>query len=330
MNDIITSTFYVKASERVLGYLERVISKVFKELTSDIEIIDQRLEFVCPSNTAKIEMFFQVRKGRLSIIKEKEFVLPGLRDIYLAPALSFKDLTKEVVTMKDYNEGRFSIALNKLSEDVPYLMHLEFDIEDPKFIDKIVDRKVQPDTKELDVRRYWMHAQFKFVKALENLRMRFSELRINDIDFPVYVAIHEDIRLSIPKVFVEELKTVVQWMRERQRERKQQLSRKHLQLQMARTKKGSDLLQLLARLQELLEPAIFKQFIYIGGDYRYYETHRGKDIYSVPFPTWPKVMIVVSRTTLSLDKPAAKGFLDFKYKDFQSRIKDIFEDYYKY
>jgi len=87
--------------------------------------------------------------------------------------------------------------------------------------------------------------------------------------------------------------------------------------------------QLLAKLQELFEPAIFKQFIHISGDYQYYGTLRGTDVYNAPFLTWPKFMIVISRTTLSLDKPAAKGFLDFKYKDFQTEIKNIFEDYYK-
>ncbi len=109
----------------------------------------------------------------------------------------------------------FELIYGKLSEDVPYILGIEFDIENPNFIDRLVHRKVLEDSIE-DQRRYWLHAQLRFVKGLEKV---FSNIRINDLNFDVTVAVHEDVRVSIPSTFKKELELVVQWLRETHREK---------------------------------------------------------------------------------------------------------------
>jgi len=64
------------------------------------------------------------------------------------------------------------------------------------------------------------------------------------------------------------------------------------------------------------------------GSARYYhDCLRGLDYYVAPFPTWPKFMTVITRTSLTLDRPAAEGFLEFHHRDFKSKIENIFGKY---
>jgi len=67
-------------------------------------------------------------------------------------------------------------------------------------------------------------------------------------------------------------------------------------------------------------PQTFRTFLKVERDFYYHDCLRGADYYAAPFPTWPKFMIVITRTNLSLNKPAAEGFLDFNYLDFKRRI----------
>ena len=111
-------------------------------------------------------------------------------------------------------------------------------------------------------------------------------------------------------------------------ERKQRLSLEHLKLLRRRDSTKRDVLELLKRLQDLFLPIVFKKFIEVRDDFRYHDCKRGTDYYSAPFPTWPKFMIITTRTDLSIDKPAAVGYLDFHYKQFRSEIERLFSKYY--
>ena len=60
--------------------------------------------------------------------------------------------------------------------------------------------------------------------------------------------------------------------------------------------------------------------------FRYSDCIRGKELYdAIPFPTFPKSIKIVSRTDLSLDKPANEGRLIYKKKNFQKKISKIFD-----
>jgi len=249
--------------------------------------------------------------------------VPGLRQVFVRPVTSFRNISSECVVV---HGKEFELLYDKLDDNVVYLLEVEFDIEDPKFIDRLVHRKVQDDDMgDEEKRRYWMHAQLRFVKGLEKL---FSNVRVYDLNFDVNVAVHEDIRVSIPSTFRKELEVVVKWLRETDRERKHRLSRAHMILLRKRGKVKSDILEMLRQLQRLFLPVTFRKFIDVGMDFRYYDCRRGTDYYSAPFPTWPKLMIVTTRTDLSIDKPAAKGYLDFYCKQFKLEIGHISHQYY--
>jgi len=121
----------------------------------------------------------------------------------------------------------------------------------------------------------------------------------------------------------------LKWMKETHRERKSRLSQEHLRLLRARrggeTKHGKSGLELLQELQDIFLPKTFRTFLKVEQDFYYHDCLRGADYYAAPFPTWPKFMIVITRTNLSLNKPAAVGLLDFNYLDFKRKIEELFE-----
>ena len=83
--------------------------------------------------------------------------------------------------------------------------------------------------------------------------------------------------------------------------------------------------EVLMDLQDIFEPLQFCTFVDVKSPFRYSDCIRGKEFYDkIPFPTFPKTMKVISRTDLSLDKPAAEGRLIYKKKDLQDKISEVF------
>ncbi len=318
MINILTSDDYRKLTERTLNSINTIIALI-KDFMGDIEILDKELILLCPQSVGRLEMIFQLKKG---IKRKRKFNIPSLRNVYVKPVISFIDVTHECIRFRSHES--FVLLYDKLSPDTPYIFGIEFDIADPKFIKHLVHRKVQEDALE-EHRRYWLHAQLRFVKGLEKI---FPSIRINDLDFDVTIAVHEDVRVSIPSMFKKELEVIVKWLSETQRERKQELSLAHLKLLRKRSVSKGDILNLLKKLQELFLPMYFKRFIEVRQDFQYYDCKRGTDYYSAPFPTWPKFMIVITRTDLSIDKPVTTGYLDFRYRDFRKEIEKLFDKYY--
>lgn len=310
--------------EIAIPVLKRILEKGLKlisKLRSDFSIQGQELTFLCPENREKWSIVFQSKKGLLG--GKKQFLLPSIKKIDVVSLLPLKNVTSRCINLLP--EHGFELIYKNLEEDTPYLLELEFDIENPMFINHLIYRKVQEDTPH-ESRRYWMQAQLKFVDVLDNM---FSNVRFEDLNFDVRVSTHEDIRTSIPSSFKRELEVVVKWMRETDRERKRRLSMEHLRLLRARRggklKHGESILELLQELQDIFLPKTFQTFLKVERDFYYHDCLRGADYYAAPFPTWPKFMTVITRTNLNLDKPAAEGLLDFNYQDFRRKIEELFE-----
>jgi hypothetical protein len=298
-------------------------SKLINELKGDFSIEGQEVTFLCPENLEKWNIVFKSKKGLFG--GKKKFLFPSVKKVSVNSLLPYKDVTSNCVNLLP--EGGFELSYKNLNENTPYLLEVDFDIEDPRFIDHMVYRKVQDDAPDADKKKYWMQAQLKFTDVFEKM---FSNIRLEDLDFDVRVSTHEDIHTSVPGVFRRELEVIVKWMGETDRERKRLLSQEHLALLRAR--KGGKLnkksiLELLQDLQDIFLPKTFRTFLDVQKDFYYHDCLRGIDYYVAPFPTYPKFMTVITRTNLNLDKPAAEGLLEFHRKDFKSKIEDIFGKY---
>ena len=324
MAESISPIFSEKYKETAIPLLEKTLekgSKLIDILKSDFSIEGQELTFLCPENREEWSIVFQCKKGLLG--GKRSFQFPSVRKVSVYSIMPLKDVTSRCVNLLP---GRgFELNYKNLQPNVPYILKVEFDIENPKFIDDLVYKKVQEDTLQ-EYRRYWMQAQLRFIDALEK---SFSEIKFEDLDFSVMVSTHEDIRTAVPASFKKELEVIVKWMKETDRERKSRLSQEHLRLLRARrggeTKRGKSVLELLQELQDIFLPKTFRTFLKVEQDFYYHDCLRGADYYAAPFPTWPKFMIVITRTNLSLNKPAAVGLLDFNYLDFKRKIEELFE-----
>jgi hypothetical protein len=324
MAESLSPIFSEKYKEAAIPLLEKILekgSKLINMLKSDFSIEGQELTFLCPENREVWSIVFQCKKGLIG--GKSSFPFPSVKKISVHSIIPLKDVTSRCVNLLP--QGGFELNYKNLEPNVPYLLKVEFDIKDPKFIDNLVYKKVQQDTLQ-EYRRYWMQAQLRFIDVLEK---RFSEVRFENLNFDVKVSTHEEVRTAVPVSFKKELEVIVKWMKETDRERKSRLSQEHLRLLRARRggeiKHGKSVLELLQELQEIFLPNTFRTFLKVERDFYYHDCLRGADYYAAPFPTWPKFMIVITRTNLSLNKPAAEGFLDFNYLDFKRRIEELFE-----
>lgn len=154
--------------------------------------------------------------------------------------------------------------------------------------------------------------------------MTYKNIELRDLDFFVNVAIHQDIKTSIPKSFARQLEVLLEWSETSDREKKMRLSMEHLRLKRKRELPRKSVLEFLGELQELFMPRKFKRFIEVMKDFRYHDCLRGIEYYNLSFPTWPKFMTVISRTNLNYEYPAATGILIYKYGDFREEIERIF------
>lgn len=324
MVEAIGPIFSTKYKEITTPTLRNILDrglKLIDKLKGDFSIMGQELQFLCPENCEKWSIVFQSRRGLIG--GKKEFPFPLTRKVSVYSIMPLKDVTSKCINL--HSDGTFELYYNNLEDSTPYILSVEFQIENPSFIDNLVYKKVQEDTLT-EYRRYWMQAQLRFVDVLEKM---FSNVRFEDLNFDVRVSTHEDIRTSIPESLKKELEVVVKWMSETDREQKSRLSMEHLRLLRARRggkkKYGKSILELLQELQDIFLPKTFRTFLKVEKDFYYHDCLRGVDYYAAPFPTWPKFMTVITRTNLSLDKPAAEGYLNFNYNNFRSKIEELFK-----
>ena len=296
-------------------------TRIVAALKGDFSIQGQEITFACPENTQKWSVVFLNKKGVLS--GKKSFLSTSIRKINVESLMPYKNVTNECINRLP--EGGFELNYKRLNPNVPYLMNIESEIENPQFLESIVYKKVLDETPNEGKKKYWMEAQLKFTDVFEKM---FSEIRVEELDFGVKVGTHEEIDTAVPRPFKRELDVVVGWMNEADHNVKHVLSQEHSRLLRARKGGGKDgkqaLMQLIQDMQDVFMPNTFKSFLDIKKDFYYHDSLRGIDYYSAPFPTWPKFMTVVTRTDLTLAKPAANGYLEFNQADFRDKVTDVF------
>ena len=218
------------------------------------------------------------------------------------------------------------ILLDKLSKDTDtFWATIEYDIKDNNFLNDLVQRDMQTESISETKNEYWMHAQLKNLRALQT---NYGRLDLQDVDFFVDVAVHQDIKTKIPKPFTVDLEIVAKWISEKERGEKHDLSLEHLRQQRTQRYAGREQ-EVLKDLQDLFIPEQFCTFIDVALPFRYSDCIRGKEFFDkIPFPTFPKAMKVISRTDLNLDNPAVEGRLVYKKKDFQDKISEVFSKWY--
>jgi len=293
-------------------------SKMLADLKNEFIIEDQEISFLCPENIQKWSIYCAIKKGAL-FAGYKRFSVPA-QTVSIRSILPLHDLTNQAIERGNNNE--IKILFKPLKEDQHYVIDFEFEIPEQRFLDALVYRNKLRETPYEDRTEFWMCAQLKFV---ELLKQSYSAFRLEDIDFNVNVAVHQEIKAKIPSEFQRDVELIVKWMKALNPEEKQRLSRQHLLHRRGHPSlKNKDTLELLDRLQDIFTPKIFRGFIDVKKDFHYHDCLRGLDFYALPFPTWPKFMQVVSRTSLTCDRPAAEGTLIFNTSNFKKEVEKAF------
>lgn len=307
------------------------LSKIFK-IT---EKIDKAL--LC-AKLFKIESKDVTLKANEGILEYSVVVLPkatskakknvsfedfDLRRIKIISSPGFREDIDSISTIDKNLTKSFVLNTKNLREDADQF-NFKFDIEckTESVVKDLIRRDHQIEAVGEESNTYWLHAQ---IKKLQDLKDVLRKVNLLDIPFAVNVAVHQDIKTKFPSRRRRELDVIARWAHELDRNRKKVLSGEHLRLKRSRPKE-KDITKLLNDLQDLFLPYKFKSYINVFRDFNFSDCYRGADFYDqIPFRTFPKWMAVISRTDLSVEKPAAMGELIYNKAKFQEDVEKAIE-----
>jgi hypothetical protein len=241
-----------------------------------------------------------------------------LRRLLIISSPGFSDESQAISKIENVDSTVFNINLKKINTNAQeYNIKFEIGCEIEPIVRKLVQKNTQTESVDDEKATYWLHAQ---LKELKDLTKSMRKLDLTDIPFVVNVAVHQDVKTKFPKRRQKELEVIAKWARELDRNRKLALDVEHLSLKL-RKRKEKNITDLLRDLQVLFDPHKFKSFIDVMNEFYYSECFRGTEFYDqIPFRTFPKWMAVISRTDLSVDKPASEGELVYKKADFSDAV----------
>jgi hypothetical protein len=307
------------ASTKGLAIAERGVQTVGKQadrihdaLRGSFHILNQEITIRFPDQVQEVSIAFEATGGVVGQKIRFPFGVPNrvrLRPLRVPSA----DATSTVALSSD----GFEIKTKSMTSNDTYLLDVEYPIPEPRFIDALVQRNVPSESPKGALSEYWLHAALKHPSVLKT---RVGRLDLKDLDFMVDVGIAEHLKTVVPSSLVQELEAGVALLATRNPHEKFRLGRKHAQA-MSHRGKGNTM-ELLGNLQAIFMPDKFRSFVDVKDDFHYGECERGVNFYdTLPIPTWPRTMKVVSRADLSLENPTAKGVLVYRKDDFLDSIK---------
>ncbi|MEM3829600.1 MAG: hypothetical protein QXP36_10355 [Conexivisphaerales archaeon] len=298
--------------ERGIKKLGDRIVETEQEISGEFEILSKETAIYCLERVQKYSAIINLKK--VSIFKKKiEFKHGKVRRCSIRPWNSLERI--DAIAL---HASGFTIDLGKLQSGEKYILEIEYELEDDSFLDSIVDRAKPRETPGSQEDRFWLVAA---LKHLDVIKEDYNKIDLYDLDFRVNVAMTQDLNTKIPKIFKDQIEQLVKVAGPLGRD---ELFKEYYKLRSLKMKEfGRNSLDLLGRLQELFLPTKFSEFINVKEDFRYGGCERGVNEFNVQL-SWPRSMVVISRTDLSLDKPAAHGTLIFKKSEFLDEVGKIF------
>lgn len=302
------------AAERGVNEVARRAEKLRSVLTGDFRVVSEEITIKCPEETEVVSLAFEPHAGAFG--QKVRFPFGRPERAHLRPLEGDPDLFRDALVVHDKG---FDIITRGMGSSRLFLLEVEYEIEHPRLLDGLVQRNTPVESPKTNSTEYWLHAELRHPAALKT---RYGRFDLQDLEFAVDVGIAESVKTVIPDSLVKELETAVALLESREKLRKRALAEEHLEAMQLRG--GESTVRLLGGLQTVFAPAAFRRFLEVKRDFRYGDCERGVSLYdSLPIPTWPRFMKVVSRTDLSLDRPAAQGTLVYKKDEFQRRVGEL-------
>ena len=297
----------------VVDKITNRISKIDRSINDVFRIDGREMTVLCPESTQKYSISLISKKNSFFHNKIR-FKQGKVRRANIRSLIGL-----ESIDAINLVETGFEIDLKKLEPNERYNLDIEYSLDDPRFLDSLVNREVVKETPNEDSTEYWMVAQLKHLEALKS---DYGRIDLRDVDFNVDVGIHQDVNTKIPVGFKDQVETLSQLTKKKGRSEKFKLFRKLMTIQN-KPHAGKEF-EILGSIAEIFSPPSFRKFVDVSQDFHYYNCEKGSNMYDYSFASWPKFMKVTSRTDLGLTKPAAKGTLIYKKSNFMLEIERIF------
>ena len=297
--------------ERAVRKIGQRVEETETVLSKDFEIGEKEIRIHCPERTQSYSATISVKK--VPLLKKRVYFKHGrIKRASIRPVRSLKRIDAIIV-----HEDGLSLDLGKLQSGEDYFMEIDYILEDSEFLDSIVDRSTPRETPH-SPDQFWMVAS---LKHLDLLSSQYGTVDLYDLDFSVDVNISQDLEAKIPKVFRQQIQQLIKVAGPLGRD---ELFREYFNLRQLKSKPyGKDALQKYQEVMDLFIPSKFKTFVDVRGDFEYFSCERGVAEYTLAFLSYPKSMIVTSRTDLTLKEPIAKGRLIYKNISLQEEIEKI-------
>jgi len=320
--DPATGTIITQAGTQALNTAIKTIANRSKNINDEFKdgfkVLDNEITIRCPELIQKCSMHIQAKSGLIRN-RKKRFRYGRVKKATIKPLLSLEDLEGAINILDD----GFELVLKNLSQDDIFILEVEYELDSPRFLDALVKRnraKELPSSTE-DESEYWMEAKLKHINAL---KLEKVNIDLADVDFTVDVAVHQDIKTKIPTEFKKQLDDLKKIIKSNNPREAWRLSSQYIYDKRGGGYKSGKEMEILMDLQELFMSHEFLQFVSAKKDFYVSDCQRGHEFYdTLPFPTWPKTMLVVNRTDLSVEKPAAEGVLIYKRKKFRDALSEI-------
>jgi hypothetical protein len=307
-----------KALFGIADYVYRIWKKIPRT-----EILNHETTINIPESTVEYSMFVRIPPDFRILRKVIQFSHPAIVRISASCLHPFPRTVREAIKKYIHEDGRVIYALfpERLPQDVDLIsMSVWYRIVDFEVLDDLVDSQKAHEPGGCDKNEYWMSAKLKHPKDLVEYG-HFTRFDIRDLDITVDVGIHNELKANIPPSFVRRLKTFFEIMSEID-PRRQHMALPQLR-KLAKNDTAGREFKLLVDLEALFLPTSFSRFVDVTRDFRYADCYKGKEFYELPIQILPKKMNVISRTDLTLEKPAAEGVLIYKNSLFVEAIKKV-------
>lgn len=292
-----------------------IITKSLEAHKRHVEQKSRELSLRFPEKTGELSLALEIKSGFFG--GKIYFPVPNVIDVTIHSFPAFR-LEGQALS-KDGAE--YVLDSSKLPRDTQtVLMRFEYRLEDPRFLDSLVQRNFQLDPRSFGdntVDSYWLTAQLKHLSILSAF---FQRLELRGLDCKVDVGVHQDVKTKIPTGFIRAVERQAQFGATRDREKLLRLRRD--QMRDHRYAARSD--DLVEQLRRIFQPSRFQRHVDVQDPFRFYECLQGRQMFEIPFLQLPTVMTVVSRTDLTLETPASNGKLVYRKAEVRKEISEIF------
>jgi len=300
----------------VAEYVYKIWEKIPKT-----KILNQETTINVPESVVEYTLAVRIPSKFRSVRKTIEISAPSIIRVSASSLHPFPRTVREAISKFQYEDGHIAYVL--FPELLPpesdlISISVSYSVDDISLLDDLVHRTKGHEPGGAEKNEYWMHAALKHPKVLDD---KFGRFDLRDVDVTVDVGVHNELKTTIPRPFIRRLKMFFDAMKETD-PRRQYLALPQLR-RLAREKTAGREFKILVDLESLFLPGTFSRYIEVSKDFRYSTCYKGKECFELPIQIIPKKVNVISRTDLTLEKPAADGILVYRNNLFIEAINGV-------